>query len=520
MKKLDVAAAGLVITLASFAHADVKVPHLFSDHMVLQQQAAKVPVWGWADPGEQVTVTLGQQRRSVTAGPDGKWRAELSDLRPGDPQELLIAGKNQIRIQDVLVGEVWFGSGQSNMDASVSAKVKSFAGVINEEQEIAAANDPQLRMFIADQQFADEPKEDVGGKWLVCSPQTVPAFSAVGYFFSRDLQRSLKTPVGMIVSAYGASTAQTWMSRQALEADPAFTPILEKYRDDCAKFNPIEWEASVAKAREAWEASAKQAKAEGKPEPRRPRLPANPHRDQHNPCLLYNGMIRPLEGYAIRGVIWYQGESNGPTADIYDTLQNALIQDWRHRWGQGDFPFLFVLVTSDKPVASEPQINSQTATLRNNALKTLRLPRTGVAVAVDVGQVKNIHPKNKQEIGRRLALVAQAKVYGEPVEYSGPMYAGYTTDGNKVRIKFTHVDKGLAVKGDTLKGFDIAGENGVPIWANAVIEGDTVVVSSPAVAKPAVVRYGWADFPPLSLFGKNGLPTPPFTIADKPIEGY
>jgi sialate O-acetylesterase len=485
------------IGFTSAARAAVKPSALFSDHMVLQS-GMSVPVWGTADPGEKITVKFLKQKKSVIAGADGKWMIHLSKLKPGGPFEMTIAGKNSITVKDVLVGEVWLGSGQSNMAFTVSKKHTSYAGLLNEDQEIAAANYPQIRMFTGKTAKTYEPQSEIGGEWLVCSPDTVGDFSAVGYLFARDLQKALNVPVGIVLEAYGASTAESWIPRDALAADPLLKPMLDKF------------DALVAFYRQNPNATTDQAPSApqtlnarpGKPGPLR-----DPVQDQHEPTVLFNGMINPVIPYAIRGAIWYQGESivGGKAGVIlYPHVMETLVTDWRARWGQGNFPFYEVQLPALKNVSNNPMV-------RESQSAILSLPNTGMAVTIDIGDPDNVHPKNKEPLGDRLTLIALANNYGHKVEFSGPVYDSMTIEGGAIRLKFSHVDGGLVAKGGPLKWFQIAGADQKFVDADATIDGDSVVVSSANVSAPVAVRYAWDNYPDgCNLYNAAGLPAAPF----------
>jgi sialate O-acetylesterase len=472
--------------------ADVKPAVLFSDHMVLQA-GMSVPVWGWADPGEQVTVSFAGQTQTATAAADRKWMVHLSDLKTGGPTEMTITGKNRISMSDVLVGQVWLGSGQSNMEFSVSKAAKRFAGVENEAQEIAAADYPTIRMFTVKMSLAEEPQEDCVGEWRVCSPKTVGSFSAVGYFFSRQLQKAIGQPIGFINASYGASVAQAWISRVDLQADPRYMGLLK----DLAK---QELEYSVRQ-------HAAQAATAPAPNAKKTKGPPNPV-SNHSPCMLWNAMLHPVQPYAIRGVIWYQGESIIGGTDIYSQLMQTLITTWRREWGEGDLPFYFVQLAALDNNSNKPEVREAQA-------KALSLPNTAMAVTIDIGDKANVHPKNKQDVGDRLARIARAKVYGEKIEYSGPMYESMKIEGNSIRLKFTHLGDGLVAKGGDLKQFEIAGSDKKFVPTQARIDGDTIVVSSTDVPSPLAVRYAWNRWPQgCNLYNKAGLPTPPFRTDD------
>ena len=497
-------AALLLTYCAALVRADVRLPAVFGDNMVLQA-GARVPVWGWADPGEEVHVLVHQQVRKTVAGPDGRWQVEFEPLSYGGPVKFVVEGKNRIELHNVLVGEVWVCSGQSNMEWPV-------ARAANAESEIAAANYPEIRLFKVAKVVSDKPLDDTTGQWQACSPKTVAGFSAVGYFFGRELHKRLGVPVGLIQSAWGGTPAEAWTSIEALRREPELKPILRRWDEILANY-PQAMER-YRKALQAWQEKAAAARAAGKRPPRRPRPPRGP-KHPHRPAGLYNGMIKPIVPYAIRGVIWYQGESNAGRAYQYRKLFRTMIRDWRQTWGQGDFPFLFVQLANFRQRKAEPG-ESDWAELREAQLMALQEPNTAMAVIIDIGEANDIHPRNKQDVGKRLALAALALAYGKDVVYSGPLYSGYKVEGNKIRLFFKHVDGGLVAKGGKLKGFAIAGPDRKFVWAEARIDGDTVVVWSDRVPNPVAVRYGWADNPECTLYNKAGLPASPFRTDDWP----
>lgn len=504
----------LLVTLLAVqpAQAGVKLASPFTSHMVLQS-GMKVPVWGTAEAGEKVTVQFAGQKVSTTADADGRWRVYLKRMKvSAESRTFTVSGsrtEQPVQLDDVLVGEVWLATGQSNMDFSLSKKVKYFAGVTNEEQEIAAANYPLIRMFIGVSVRTNVPQTSVGGAWQVCTPQSAPAFCAVGYFFARDLQREIKAPVGIIAQAFGASTAEAWISREALAADPKLKPTLDRFDAAVDQFrtNP----PPVVAPPRSEDVSATNPPANGRR--RRSAGPHNPIQDQHNATVLFNGMIQPVIPFAIRGALWYQGESIVGGAEgiaLYPHMQAALVRDWRARWGEGDFPFFIVQLPGQDAASNSPQVREAQATI-------LTLPHTGMAVTTDIGERKNVHPKNKQDVGDRLARIALAKVYGRDVEFSGPVYQSMTVRDGVIRLKFSHAD-GLTAKDGSLKWFTIAGADGNFVPADAKIDGHTVVVSSPAVAAPVAVRYAWINFPDGGhLYNAAGLPAAQFrTDAPKP----
>jgi sialate O-acetylesterase len=487
------------ILLAPCLHADVKLPSIFGDHMVLEHGIA-VPVWGTAAAGEAVTIACGNQKVETRAGSDGRWQVRLAPLGAGGPIELTVAGTNTITFRDVLVGEVWVCSGQSNMQMSVRSSA-------NPEQEIAQAAYPNIRLFSVARVVAQAPRTDTEGSWSVCSPQTIPDFSAVAYFFGRDVHKALNVPIGLIHTSWGGTPAESWTTRETLDSYPEFEPIMTRWAKIAADYP--EAMKRYKEQRDAWDKAVDKAKAEGKPAPPQPGGPPMGPDHPHWPAGLYNGMIAPIVPYAIKGAIWYQGESNAGRAYQYRSLFPAMIRDWRDRWGQGDFPFLFVQLANFMAVKAEPG-DSAWAELREAQTMTLALARTGMAVAIDIGDANDIHPKNKQEVGRRLALAAQGIGGGKDIVDSGPIFEHAAVEGNRIRLHFTDVGGGLACRGDALAGFAIAGQDRKFVWAQAAIDGDTVVAWSEKVPEPVAVRYAWADNPVCNLFNKANLPATPF----------
>lgn len=465
--------------------AEVSLPTIFTDHMVLQR-GVKVPVWGQAAPGEHVTVRIAGHEDEVKAGQDGAWTARVGPLEAGGPFELVIAGSNQIVLQDVMIGEVWLCSGQSNMQMDVR-QCRGASG------EMGAARFPGIRQLEVARRPADRPQADFkGGRWIACSPGTVGEFSGVAYFFARELHQRMGVPVGLINSAWGGTPVEAWMPRGSFdEADAA--PI-ERYWQE-------EIEAYLRKP---------ESERQKKPSTQPVKFPDDPRLHQNRPSVLFNQMIHPAIPYAIKGVIWYQGETNVQRAHQYRRLFPALIRGWREAWGQGEFPFLFVQLSNYQAFQEAPG-ESALAELREAQALALTLPNTAMVVAADVGDGKDCHPLNKQEVGRRLSLAARATAYGETVEHSGPLYASMSSEGARIRLRFTHVGDGLMPKGGKrLSGFLIAGEDRQFVPADAAIDGETVIVSSPQVARPVAVRYAWADAPDCTLWNKAGLPAAPF----------
>ncbi len=514
MKHVLVRSFLMAALCATLAHAGIELNPLFSDHAVLQRDVA-IPVWGRANSGEEITVTLNGVSDSTMASPEGNWRVKLPAQKAGGPYEMIVKGDSEVRVKDVYVGEVWLASGQSNMEFTISRSVKPWAGTIDEAREIADASHPLIRMITVPLKLADDPQESFEGKWQVSSPETAPAFSAIGYFFARELQQSQNVPVGIITSAFGASTAQAWISRESFE--PQFKSQLDEYAQAVAEFKSGVAQSKYDAALKEWETAAEKAKAEGKPAPRKPGAPKNPQEDQHRPTLCYNAMIAPLGHIPFRGVIWYQGESNGWDNQEYLSLMRTLIGDWRKRW-ERDFPFLFVQLAAYKAPATQPAANSQIALVREAQRLTLSEPNTAMACTIDIGDEKDVHPHNKQEVGRRLALAARALAFGEKVVYSGPLIKTVALDHDEIVVEFDHAD-GLTVgklsttqpvaDGSRLLGFSILSD-GKWTSADARIDGDKVVIPLNDGQTVAELRYAWADFPVCNLFNGAGLPASPF----------
>lgn len=495
--------------LAPVAQAKIKLPALVSDHMVLQQ-AARANVWGWAAPGEKVTVKFGEKTAEATAGADGKWSVRLTDLEPSTSGELKISGEDEKVVKDVAVGEVWVASGQSNMEMVV-ASAKDF------EKEKAAANFPQVRMFILKKTATGTAQEDCEGEWFVTTPDTVGRFSAAGYFFAREVHEKLKVPVGVIHTSWGGTPAEFWTPAAVLEREPGFKRYFDRWEQE--KKNYPQAKAAYDEARAKWQVAADQAKAEGKPLPQAPRAPRGDG-DFGAPGCLWNGMIEPVLPYTIQGAIWYQGEGNAGSdedANLYRVLFPTMILSWRQAWSQAglegaatnEFPFLFVQLANFRGRHEQP-VDSFWGVLRESQTATLELPRTGMAVAIDVGDAVDIHPKNKQEVGHRLALAALAQVYYQDIEFSGPLFSNAQEEDGKIRLSFRNSDGLKASDGGKIRGFAIAGEDRKFVWADVDIDGDHVLVSSPQVPKPVAVRYGWADNPDVNLVNGVGLPASPF----------
>lgn len=511
--------ASLALALISIGHlsAEVKPNPLFADGAVLQRDQT-VPVWGTAREGEKVTVEIGNQKLTTTAK-DGKWRVDLKPLTVGEPLTMTLTGENTVKLNNILVGEVWICSGQSNMDFRFGASAMA-------KEDGPKANFPKIRMFTVDKVPSLTPVAERGGSWVESSPETVGKFSAVGYYFARDIYQKLNIPVGMIHTSWGGTPAQAWTSIEGLGEAPELKDYLTSAKNALASQAPDlqekiaqytiakkAWDESVGNAFQAtlkeWKVASAQAKKAGKPAPPTPVpsspapvAPPNPGNSSNFPTTLYNGMIAPLVPYAIKGAIWYQGESNASNSRQYRTLFPAMIADWRTKWKIGDFPFFFVQIA---PFQGQPP------EIREAQFLTLaKSKNTAMAVTTDVGDATNIHPTRKAPVGARLALAARALTYGEKIEFSGPLYQSMKAQGDKVAISFTHVGGGLVAKDGELKGFTIAGADGKFVPAKAEIQGANVIVSSSEVKAPKAVRYGWANVPDVNLFNKDDMPASPF----------
>lgn len=484
----------LLATLcATTLSAEVRLPSIFSEGMVLQRDKP-CAVWGTADPGEAVTVTFRGQQLKATADAVGRWKATLSPTDAGGPFTMEIAGSNTIKINDVLVGEVWLASGQSNMGWTVERSN-------NAQQEIASSLNPQIRFLKVENTVAAAPAGDVKAAWSSASPATTGGYSAAGYFFARHLHSRLKVPVAILQAPWGGTPAESWVRASALSADPALMPVYSHWARIVEAYpaNAVRHSRAVAQ----WEANGRQGA--------RPNPPPGPGH-QHEPSGLWNGMIAPLVPYSIRGVIWYQGEANATVAraPYYCRLFSTLITDWRKAFGQGDFPFLFVQLAN----YARPGTNDGWPLLREAQLQTLSLNNTAMAVTIDIGEAQDIHPKNKQDVGLRLALPALALAYGEKVVYSGPVFRQAAREGDAMRLWFDHTGAGLKARGGALEGFEIAGADNKYSPAQARIDGAAVIVSSPDVKEPAKVRYAWADNPSATLINAEGLPASPFRTGE------
>jgi len=484
--------------------AGLRLPAVFSDNMVLQRNFP-APVWGWAEPGEKVVVTLLDQTKTAWADNNRQWLVKLDELGAGGPYELTVTGqKSTITFKNVLVGEVWVCSGQSNMEWSLRAS----QGV---EEAVASARNPRLRLFTVSKAQADTPLTDCKGAWVESSPETVPGFSGVAFFFGRDLQNALGIPVGLIHTSWGGTPVEAWTSVPVQQRDPDMNAVFadfdarkQKYDNDMAAYQ---------QRLEQLKAEQEKALKEGKPAPAAPNKPGGPG---WKPGVLYNAMICPILPYGIAGAIWYQGESNAGQAVRYRKQFPAMIQNWRSDFRRDDASFLFVQLANYMKREEQPA-DPDWAWLREAQTMTLSLRKTGMAVIMDIGQANDIHPRNKLDVGKRLSLAAQGVSYARTIVYSGPMYDSMKVDGDKVRLTFKHIGGGLVVKdGPAVKGFAMAGADKKFVWADAKIDGDAIIVSSKDVPQPVAVRYAWANNPECNLYNQEGLPASPFRTDDWP----
>jgi sialate O-acetylesterase len=499
--------AAYLLVAASPLPAEVCLPRIIDSNMVLQRDMP-LPIWGWAAPGEEVTVSIAGQKATAKADDLGRWEVRLSPLQASaKPLEMTVAGRNKIALKNILVGEVWLCSGQSNMGLSVSQ-------VTDAEKELAGADQPMIRLFESPKVPSPRPTSDVFGRWQTCTPETVKGFTAVGYFFGLNLLKRLDAPIGLINASWGGTRIEPWTPAEAFGEYPKLKDIAEQ----------VAWQneeqtkalAPLVPAIEAWAKAAGQAQAKGQPIPALPALPGSRLSTNNQPTTLYNGMVAGLVPFGIRGAIWYQGEANVREGMLYFEKMKALIGGWRKAWGQGEFPFYYVQLApyryGNQPYALPELWEAQVA--------ALSIPRTGMAVTNDIGTVGDIHPKNKQDVGKRLALWALADTYGRMgVECSGPLYRSMSVEGSSIRISFDHVGSGLASRdGEPLSWFEIAGADGKFVEAQARIDGATVVVSSDEVPQPVAVRFAWSQVAQPNLMNKDGLPASAFRT-DGPLAG-
>ena len=480
-------------------NADVVLPTIFGDHMVLQRQQTN-PVWGTADPGESIILKIHGQYHTTTANADGEWRVMLNPLPTGGPYEMIIEATNTITLDDILSGEVWLCSGQSNM-------VRAVDNTYHADVEIISANYPQIRLISVPNVASQMPLDNFEGQWESCTPETVASFSAIGYVFGRRLHNTLGVPIGLIDNAWGGSNAEAWVPRETLESDRAYDDLLSDWATTTANYSDEKHEAALAKFRD-WQTAGKPGLVQ--------RAPRDPRESQKRPANLYNGVLAPVLGYGIRGTIWYQGEGNASQAYQYRDLFPLMINTWRERWGLGDFPFYWVQLADFRAEETEPG-DSDWAELREAQTMTLSLPNTGEAVIIDTGEARDIHPRDKHTVANRLVRHALAKDYGFEIASESPRYQSMQKADGAITITLDHVSKGGLFAFDVaeLHGFAIAGEDQNFVWAEAeIVSRNQIKVSNPNVLNPVAVRYGWADNPILNLRDLNGLPVTPFRTDD------
>jgi sialate O-acetylesterase len=493
----------VLLLSAAGVRANVSLPDVISNGMVLQQKQ-RVPIWGTADPGETVTVRFAGRSKTTTASADGKWLVKLAPLSANaTPATMIISGKNTIELTNILVGEVWLVAGQSNMQRLLSETA-------NGEAAIAAADHPRIRLFNVSRQVAFKHAAPPLATWQVCSPQTVKNFSAAGYYFGVELENELRVPIGLINSSYGGSQAEAWTPVEYLLASDDLRPTVERTKiwDEERPRVRVEYVEALKK----WRAEADKAVAAGvRPSPSPPVPDAL--REYRIASSIYNGMIAPLIPFYIRGVVWYQGESNEARAQQYGLLLPAMIRAWRERWGQGNFPFGIVQLPNYRDAKSEPADESWSHVREAQRLTAMNTARTGLIVTIDIGEAHDIHPKNKLDVGKRMARWALADVYGRKLTKSGPVFREAKSAGSKIIVKFDEAGDGLRIRdGEKLDEFAIAGADHKWYWANAKIAGEnTIEVWSDAVPQPVAVRYAFNNNPRHpNLTNETGLPATPF----------
>jgi sialate O-acetylesterase len=488
------------------AAAEIRLPNALSDHAVLQRQQP-IHLWGWSTPGAHLTAHFHQQTSTAQANNKGEWVLYLNPESAGGPYALTLSGDGpEKKISDLLVGDVWLASGQSNMEMPL-AGFPPTAFVNNAAQEMAAATNPRLRLLLVPHKSSDTPVSDIPSTWTECTPETAKNFSAVAYFFGRALAAKENVPIGLIDSTWGGTPADSWTSMNTLGSDPRLLPAFAER----ASFS--DEQADAAQTIDAEKQQDAAAKAAGQPAP-----PHGWHPDEvsWSPAGLYNGMIAPLTPMAIKGFLWYQGETNSGSgrATAYAPLFTAMIGDWRMHFAQGNLPFLYVQISS----FSSPK--EDWGLVRDGERRGLSVANTAMAVSLDRGNPDNVHPADKQTIGARLALAARGLVYGEPVPYSGPLFREATTeprpDGTlAMRVWFDHAE-GLSLRNQGESGFEVAGPDRNFVPARAAVEGSTIVVSAPAINRPTYVRYGWTGVVPGFIYNHANLPAPTFTSEPDP----
>lgn len=504
-------AALILLAPGAFASGEIRLPNAVGDHMVVQQ-GVPIRIWGWAQPGEKIDIRLSALVGSAVAGRDGSWAVVLpAQKADGKSLDLTVSGSasRPVSVKDIVVGEVWICSGQSNMEMAMAA-------TFTPTPELARADVPGIRLFHVPRKTSAAPLEDLEAKWETCRPETLRSFSAVAYYFGVELHRRLQVPIGLVESAWGGTRIEPWTPPSGFRAVPELMPLLSdtdklraKYAGDLEKALPEV---------ETWIGGARRAIAENGPVPPLPKLPAPPFDDPQVPTTLYNGMIHPLRNLGIRGAIWYQGEANLNDGRLYEKKMEALIRGWRETWRLGDFPFYYVQIApfnygvEPDPAKTDTPDFSRLPLLWEAQRNALSIPNTGMAVISDVANLTDIHPQNKREVGFRLALWARARAYGETsLVPSGPLFRSVTFEGGKARISFDHAGSGLvSLDGRPLTWFEIAGADRTFVKAFAEIQGSDVVVWNPRVARPEAVRFAWNQIAVANLANADGLPASPF----------
>ena len=492
--------AAIVLFQTAFLFSEVKLPPLFTSHMVLQQEK-DISVWGWADAKEKVTVEFNGQIVTAVADEKEKWKIFLKSVKAGGPYTMKV---NDKVIEDILVGEVWLASGQSNM----TMRLKETS---NAKEEIKQASFPNIRMFYLNDVSSNVPREKAPGKWEVCSPSNAGSFYGTAYYFAKELHKSLNIPVGIIEAGVSGSRCENWIDRKTLLTDPLLEDVNYGESEENEKaLKYCEWVRTTKPEFAEWYEGVKKAKAAKDNFPPLPLFSGDKLGDGEDrfPSCFYNALIYPIMAYTIKGVIWYQGEGNCGD-QLYRYLFEAMINSWRKNFEQGDFPFIFVQIANLGKKGAEPEMGCRGDT-RNEQRYMLKMKNTAMAVAIDLGE-EQPHYGNKKDLGIRLNLAALGTVYGKKLEYSGPLYESMKIEGNAIRLKFTHTGTGLMAKDGVLKGFAIGGKDGKFIWGDAKIDGETVVVTGQGIDQPANIRYGMESNPTCTLYNKEGLPASAFT---------
>lgn len=487
------------------AQSEIILAPIFKDHAIVQRDKP-LPVWGRATAGEKLTVTFQNQTFNTTADADGRWMVYFAPLTAtSEGAELVVTGNETVVIRDVLVGEVWLASGQSNMEWPISK-------VHDDEKRMTAIEMPLLRHLKIERTVAGRPAETVGtSAWEKASPDTVGGFSAVAYFFARELQRKIGVPVGIIDSSWGGTEIEAWMSDASRQSTPHGAAIEHRWQESMDAWTP-ERVAAYPAAMDAWQAAEEQARATRTTNPLPWPSPPATEDSPARPGGLFNGMIAPLQPGAIRGVLWYQGESNTERATEYADLFPAMIHAWRANWGDTGLPFIFVQLPNFAPEGNAQ--GRSWARLREAQAEALQLPATAMAVTIDLGEPKDVHPARKYEVGRRLALAAKSRVYGIPGDFSGPIFSVAKREGSAMRVYFTHAGPGLVAHHRPVQSLEIAGADRIFHVGEGRIERNTLVVSSPNVREPVAVRYAWSNAPEANLYDGAGLPAMPFRSDD------